>query len=169
MLPRALNNQGEIFKRMRVFNMAIESYEEGISVLDIRTVKRFGYLYTNMAECHTRKGDVEEGRINLEKAQEILKDSEDKYAIACMWFVTGLLEGACGQTEEAREWLEKAEKRMDELGVPYDLGVIRHELARLHLKTGNEKEARDMADKAIEVLKKAGAVDLVEEVKELVK
>ena len=109
------------------------------------------------------------GKINLEKAQEVLKDSEDKYAVACMWYVTGLLEGARGRTEKAMEWLEKAEKRMEELGVAYDLGVIRQELAQLYLKSGKEKEARDTADKAIEDLQKAGAVDLVEELKELVK
>jgi tetratricopeptide (TPR) repeat protein len=168
-LARALNNQGEIFKRMGSFKMAIESYEEGVSVLDGRTVKRFGYLYTNMAECYTRMGDLEEGKISLDKAQVVLENSEDAYAVTCMWFVTGLLEGARGRTEIAREWLEKAEKRMEELGVAYDLGVIRQELVRLLLKAGNKDKARDMSEKAIGVLKKAGAVDLVEEVKELVR
>lgn len=168
-LTRALNNQGEIFKRMGTFNMAIKSYEEGISLLDSRTVKRLGYLYTNLAECNIRTGDLEDGRINLEKAQYVLKDSEDAYAVTCMWYVAGLLEGARGRTEQARELLEKAERRMNELGVAYDLGVIRQELVRLHLKIGNKNEARDMADKAIEVLKKAGAVDLVDEIKEMVK
>jgi tetratricopeptide (TPR) repeat protein len=167
-LARALNNQGEIFKRMRVYNMAIESYEEGISVLDSRTVKRFGYLYTNMAECYTRRGDLEKARRALDKAQEVLRGSEDAYAVACMWYVTGLLEGACDRPEEARGWLEKAESKMDELGVAYDLGVIRQELVRLHVKAGREAEAREMASKAIQVLNKAGAVDLVEEVRELV-
>ena len=41
-----------------------------------------------------RMGNLEYGKIDLEKAQEVLKDSEDKYAVACMWYVTGLLEGA---------------------------------------------------------------------------
>lgn len=168
-LARALNNRGEIFKRMQVYNMAIESYKEGISVLDTSTVKRFGYLYTNMAECQIRMGYLEEAKISLEKAQEVLKDSEDAYAVACMWFVAGLLDGAHDRTDIAMEWFEMAEKRMEELGVAYDLGIIRKEFARLLKNAGNEKEAMEMALKAMEALGKAGAMDLVEEIKGMMK
>jgi tetratricopeptide (TPR) repeat protein len=166
-LARALNNQGEIFKRMGSYNMAIESYEEGISVLDSHTVKRFGYLYTNLAECRTRMGALEDARTALERAGEVLRGSEDNYALACMWYVTGLLKGAMDLPDESREWLERAEAKMEDLGVAYDLGVVRHELVRHHLKAGSEAKAKEMAEKAIYILQKAGAVDLVEETRRL--
>jgi len=168
-LARALNNQGEIFKRMESYKMAIESYEEGIALLDGRTVKRFGYLYTNLAECHIRLGNLEDAGIDLAKAREVLKDSEDRYAVACMMYVQGLLEAAKSRPEAAIELLRQAEGQMQELGVAYDLGTIRLELTRQLIQVGEKEEARKTADMAIEVLKKAGAVDLVEELKELLK
>ena len=167
-LARAFNNQGEVYKRMKDYDKAIESYNEGLSLLDNGTVKRFGYLYTNMAECQARKGDLEDAEISLEKAQDFLQNSEDKYVIACMWYVKGLLEDAHGNNKKGQEWLRKAEKRMEELAAPYDLGVIRQELARLYMKSGDKEQAAEMANKAIGALEKAGAKDLVDEVRELV-
>ena len=153
---------------MRDYDKAIESYEEGLSVLEAGTVKRVGYLYTNMAECQTKKGNLEGAETSLEKAQKILEHSEDKYAIACMWYVKGLVENAQNRTENGLEWLLKAENRMAELGVPYDLGVIRMELVRHYMKSGDRDRAVEMANEAIAVLEKAGAKDLVEEVREMV-
>ncbi|MDO9537959.1 MAG: hypothetical protein Q7J68_06540 [Thermoplasmata archaeon] len=158
-----------MYKRMRDYDKAIESYLEGLSVIGSGTVKRVGYLYTNMAECQARKGDLEDAEASLEKASEILDHSEDKYAIACMLYVRGLLEDAQDRTNTGLEYLKKADKRMNELGVPYDLGVIRLELVRLYLKSGDREKAVEMASKAIESLEKAGAKDLVEEIRELIK
>ncbi len=166
-LARAYNNQGEIYKRMKDYDKAIESYEEGLSMLDDGTVKRFGYLYTNMAECQTRKGEIESAEASLAKAKEHLVNSEDKYVIACMWYVTGLLEYASGNKDKGLEWLHKAEKRMEELEVPYDLGVVRGELAQLYLESGDKEHASEMANKAINALKKTGAKDLVDEVRKI--
>lgn len=166
-LARALNNQGEIYKRMREYDRAIESYEMGMAVLESGTVKRFGYLYTNMSECQTRKGDLVGAEASLEKARQFLDGSEDRYAVACMWFATGLLAGAKGDVGKGVEWLEKAEKRMDELGVPYDLGNIRLELARLLMRSGREEAAAEMVVKATAALQKAGAKDLIKEASEL--
>ena len=167
-LARALNNQGEVYKRMKNYDKAIESYQEGISVIDNRIVKRFGYLYTNMAECQTRKGDLEDAEASLEKAQDFLQNSEDKYAIACMWYVKGMLDNAQDKTPGGQEWLLKAEKRMEDLGVPYDLGVIRLELVRHYMNLEDASLASEMASKAIEALEKAGANDLVDEVREII-
>ena len=167
-LARAFNNQGEIYKRMKDYDKAIESYQEGLAIADEGTVKRFGYLYTNMAECQTRKGDLKEAKANLEKAMEYLKNSEDKYVIACMWYARGLLEDANGNNEKGQKWLLKAEKRMEELAAPYDLGVIRWELAKLYKKSGDNEQASEMAEMSIKALKKTGAEDLVDEVKKLV-
>jgi len=167
-LARAYNNQGEVYKRMKNYDKAIESYKEGLTFLADGTVKRFGYLYTNMAECQARQGDIKIAETTLNKAKEYLVNSEDKYVIACMWYVTGLLEHANGNNEKGLEWLHKAEKRMEELEVPYDLGVVRGELARLYLESGDKEQASEMANKAIRDLEKAGAKDLVEEIRELV-
>jgi tetratricopeptide (TPR) repeat protein len=165
-LARALNNQGEIYKRMRDYDRAIASYEEGLSVAGPGTVKRVGYLYTNMAECQTRKGNLEGAEASLEKARKILDKSEDKYAIACLWYVRGLLENA--KSGNGLESLLEAEKRMAELGVPYDLGVIRLELVRHYMKSGDKDKATETAEKAIEVLEKAGTRDLAEEVRHMI-
>ena len=167
-LARALNNQGEIYKRMKDYDKAIESYEEGLSILSDGTVKRFGYLYTNMAECQVRKGDIEIAKVNLDKAKEYLKNSEDKYVVACMWYVCGLLEDANDNPEKALEWLQKAEKRMEDLSAKYDLGVIQRELVSHYVNVGDKDQASTMAKKAIESLEKAGAKDLVDEVRELI-
>ncbi len=167
-MARALNNQGEVYKRMHDFDKAIETYEEGVSVVG-KDVKRLGYLYTNLAECHARKGELDVAEEEFAKAREVLKDSEDKYAVACTWFVRGLLEDAHGRTDNGMEWLVKAERRMEHLGVPYDLGVFRYELAQVYLKMGRVDLAVDMIHKAIDVLTRAGSKDLVDDVKELVK
>ena len=167
-LARALNNQGEIYKRMKEYDKAIKSYQEGLSVLSGGTVKRFGYLYTNMAECQTRKGGIELAEENLNKAREYLLNSEDKYVVACMWYVSGLLEDAKGNTDKGLEWLQKAEKRMEDLSSQYDLGVIQYELVSHYVKSGDKDQASVMAKEAIESLEKAGAKNLADEVRELV-
>ena len=167
-LARALNNQGEIYKRMKNYDKAIESYEEGLSVLSGGTVKRFGYLYTNMAECQARKGDIELAEESLSKAREYLKNSEDKYVVACMWYVSGLLEDAKGNSDKGLEWLQKAEKRMEDLSSQYDLGVIQQELVGHYVNSGDRDQASVMAEKAIQSLEKAGAKNLADEVREII-
>ncbi|MCK5309244.1 MAG: tetratricopeptide repeat protein [Thermoplasmata archaeon] len=167
-LARALNNQGEIYKRMQEYDKAIESYQEGLSVFDDGTAKRLGYLYTNMAECQARKGVMKDAKISLDKAIKFLEGSEDKYAVGCMWYVRGLLEDANDNTKKGEEWLLKAEGRMVELEVTYDLGIIRKELASLYTKSGQDEPAADMANKAIQALEKAGAKNLADEVRKMV-
>ena len=167
-LARALNNQGEIYKRMQEYDKAIESYQEGLSVFDDGTAKRLGYLYTNMAECQARQGVMKDAKISLDKAIKFLEGSEDKYAVGCMWYVRGLLEDANDNTKKGEEWLLKAEGRMVELEVTYDLGIIRKELASLYTKSGQDEPAADMANKAIQALEKAGAKNLADEVRKMV-
>ena len=167
-LARAYNNQGEIYKRMKDYDKAIESYEEGLSMLAGGTVKRFGYLYTNMAECQIRKGDIKSAKDSLDKAKEYLENSEDKYVVACMWYVSGLMDDANGNTEKGLEWLQKAEKRMEELAAPYDIGVVRRDITRLYMKSGDKEQASEMANKAIKALEKSDVKDLIEEIKEII-
>ena len=167
-LARAYNNQGEVYKRMKDYDKAIESYNEGLTFLVEGTVKRFGYLYTNMAECQVRKGDLEAAKASLDKARENLVNSEDKYVVACMWYVTGLLEDAKGNTDNGLEWLQKAEKRMEDLSAQYDLGVIQYELVNHYVKSGDKDQASGMAKKATESLEKASAKNLADEVREIV-
>lgn len=166
-LARALNNQGEIFKRMKDYDKAIESYNEGLSLLAEGTVKRFGYLYTNMAECQARKGDIETAMITLKNAKKNLVNSEDKYVVACMWYVTGMLEHETGNNDKGLEWLRKAENRMKELNVPHDLGVVRGEIARLYVKIGEKENASEMVSLALKDLENIGAKDLVKEINDI--
>ncbi len=168
-LARALNNQGEIYKRMKQFDNAIISYQEGISILDSGKERQLGYLLTNLAECQIRKGDISAAQASLDNAKVILEGSEDKFAVACMWVVTGLIEVANDRPEEGIEWIRRAERRMESLKMVYDLGVIQYELASIYMKIGRVDLAVMNIHKAIDVLTKAGSKDLVEGVKDIVR
>ena len=62
----------------------------------------------------------------------------------------------------------KGRKRMGDLSAKYDLGVIQRELVSHYINAGDKDQASTMAKKAIESLEKAGAKDLVDEVRELI-
>ncbi|MCK4266000.1 MAG: tetratricopeptide repeat protein [Thermoplasmata archaeon] len=168
-LARSLNNQGEIYKRMKKYDRAIEAYKEGITILGERKDHRLEYLFTNIAECQARLGRKKEAESSARKAEDALKGSEDKYVIACLWFVKGLIEENHGKPETARSLFRKAEKRMAELAIPYELGNIRYELACNYLKNGNEKIAQQFLRGAIEAYEEAGSVELIKETQKLLK
>lgn len=159
-IAQMYNNQGEYLKRMKEFERAIESYEKGLSMLAEQNTREAGYMLTNLAECQARVGLEKEAGDTLEKAEKVLKGSEDKYAVACLWFVKGLFEELQGNIDRAQDIFRKAEKRMSDLDIPYDTGIIQFELAKSYQNDGNVAAAEQMMYKAQESFKKSGSLGL---------
>jgi tetratricopeptide (TPR) repeat protein len=124
-LAMVLNNRGEIYKSQGEYEKALECYNEGLgSVGKKAAIHELAYFYPNIAECHARLGQIALAKKAIEKAEKTMKASEDKYAVAYLWMIKGIVEFQDGNRDAALDWLSKAEKRMVSLNVPYDTGII---------------------------------------------
>ena len=119
------------------------------------------YLYPNKAECHVHLGQIEEAKATIEKADRALKGSEDKYAVAYLWMIKGMVEGLEGNVEKAVEWLTKAEKRMTSLKVSYDTGLVAFEFGCTLIQCGRKSEGVYKLKRALELFKEDGSKGMI--------
>jgi tetratricopeptide (TPR) repeat protein len=112
---------------------------------------------TNLAESSIKLGDLAKARKHAEKAVKAFEGMEDKYALANLDMVWGLVHSCAGKDAEADASFEKARAAMAELGIPYDTGVIQLEHGRALAKRGDAERAKAAIKSAIRSFVEAGA------------
>ncbi|MFH0816077.1 MAG: tetratricopeptide repeat protein [Methanobacteriota archaeon] len=162
-IARLLNNSGETYKVMGEYKRALEFFDKCVKVAERSGNKRtLGYAMTNMAESSIRLGDVTKARKHAAKAEEAFKGMEDRYALANLTMVWGLILEAEGTHAEADEKFAKAGALMTELEIPYDTGVIRLEHGRALARRGDAAGAKLSLKAAVRSFTEAGATGMRE-------
>ena len=157
-VARVMNNLGETYRSVEEYHKAIDIYKEGLKLMEDNPNKReLGYYHANMAECKLKIGELKDADNFISKAEEILKNSEDKYAVASFLRIKACIDYDNGRVDEAWVEFQKAENKMIELNIPYDTGLTRIEYARYLKKAENIQESKAMYHKAIEALQEANA------------
>ena len=168
-LAMALNNRGEIYKTMGDYDKALENYKKGLDALGKKVANReLSYFYPNIAECHIRLGQGSEAKNIIEKAEKVMKNSEDKYAVTCLWMVKGMSESLDGHEDEALNWLGKAEKRMASLNAQFDTGIITFEHALTLIKFGHNYDGKMKLESALTYFEEANSKHMIEKTKMLI-
>ncbi len=168
-LAMALNNRGEIYKTMGDYDKALENYKEGLGTLGKKVANReLSYFYPNIAECHIRLNQGPEAKEIIEKAEKVMKGSEDKYAVACLWMVKGMSENLDEHEDEALNWLSKAEKRMASLNAQFDTGIIALEHALTLIKYGHEYDGKMKLESALAYFEESNSKHMIEKTKSLI-
>lgn len=169
-LAMALNNRGEIYKTMGDYDKALENYKKGLDALGKKVATReLSYFYPNIAECHIRLNQGPEAKEIIEKAETVMKGSEDKYAVACLWMVKGMMENLDGNEDESLNWLHKSEKRMASLNAQFDTGMIALEHAMALIKYGHEYDGKMKLESALVYFEEANSKHMMEKTKMLMK
>jgi tetratricopeptide (TPR) repeat protein len=162
-LAMVLNNRGEIYKSQGEYEKALGCYNEGLgSVGKKAAIHELAYFYPNIAECHARLGQIALAKKAIEKAEKTMKDSEDKYAVAYLWMIKGIVEYQDGNHDAALDWLGKAEKRMVSLKVPYDAGIITLEHAITLINCGDKYPGLMKLEKALAYFKEADSKHMMD-------
>jgi len=162
-IARLFNNSGETYKVMGDYKRAIELFDNCVKVAERSGNKRtLGYAMTNLAESTARLGDTAKAVKYAAKADEAFQGMEDKYALANLAMVWGLIHSVSGKHEEADESFVKAQTMMTELGIPYDTGVINLEHGRVQAKRGDSAGAKMSLKAAIHSFAEAGAAGMRE-------
>jgi len=167
-LGLAFNNRGEIYKALEEYEKALDSYKEGLDADENNIAINAAYVYPNMAECYVRLGQISEAKEAFEKAESQMKNSEDKYAVAYLWMVKGMIESLEGNEDEAIDWLFKAEKRMKSLNVPFDAGMIILEHSHVLTKYGHKFEGLMKMKEALTYFEQAKSELMIEKIKTLI-
>jgi tetratricopeptide (TPR) repeat protein len=157
-IARLLNNCGETYKVMGDTKKALEYFDNSVKVAERSGNKRtLGYAMTNLAESNIRLGDVAKARKHAAKAEEAFAGMEDRYAVANLSMVWGLIHEAGGKHAEADESFAKARTIMAELGIIYDTGVISLEHGLALAKRGDKAGASASLKAAVHSFTEADA------------
>ncbi len=157
-IARLLNNSGETYKMMGELKKALEYFDNSVKVAERSGNKRtMGYAMTNLAESSIRLGDVAKARKHAAKAEDAFAGMEDKYALANLSMVWGLIHESEGKHAEADASFEKGRSTMVELGIPYDTGVIALEHGRALAKRGDGAGAKIALTAAVHAFTAADA------------
>lgn len=165
----ALNNRGSIYKIIEEYEKSLDCYNEGLdSVGDNAAIHELAYFYPNIAECHALLGQASEAEEIIKKAEIDMKDSEDKYAVAYLWMVKGMVETLNGNEDLAINWLHKAEKRMKALNVSFDTGMIAIEHSKALTKFGYEYDGLAKLKEALAYFEEGNSKYMIEKTKKLI-
>lgn len=160
-MARILNNKGEVFKFTGDYPKAIETFQEGLDILvNTSNNRSLGYLYTNLAECQIRSGNISESKNSALKARNTVALSEDRYIKAQLSMVLGLIDYTEGNHDSAMRNIQEAEDAMMKLDIHFDLGVIQIEYARM-LKDSDKEGAILKYKSAIKSFKRAGSKEIM--------
>jgi tetratricopeptide (TPR) repeat protein len=166
-IARLLNNSGETYKVMGDYKRAVEYFDNCVKVGERSSNKRIlGYANTNLAEANIRLGDAAKAKKYAAKAETALQGMEDKYALANLSMVWGLIHSVAGKGAESDESFTKARDMMSELGIPYDTGVILLEHGRALAKRGDAAGAKEKLKAAVSLFGEAGAAGMQETAKQ---
>lgn len=162
-IARLFNNSGETYKVMGEHKKAQEFFEKSVKVAERTENKRIlGYAMTNMAESSIRLGDVVKAKKSAGKAAEAFAGMEDKYALANLAMVWGLIYDSEGNHAEADRSFTEAKAAMSELGIRYDTGVIQLEHGLALARRGDAQGAKVAMKSAVRSFVEAGATGMRE-------
>ncbi|MDG6220579.1 MAG: tetratricopeptide repeat protein [Candidatus Thermoplasmatota archaeon] len=165
-LARAHNNVGEVYKVLEDYGKASSHYRTCVEIASASGNKRSeAYGLVNGAECMAKEGMLAEASNMVERAQKVLKEMDEQYAMANLYFVRGLIGSKSGNQEDMDLWFKKAISKMEELETPYDTGVFAYEYARALEGFGRHEEARAMCQKAVQAFSGIGSSVLLERTK----
>jgi tetratricopeptide (TPR) repeat protein len=151
-LARAYNNLGEAYKGIENFESAARQYEECVKVSEKVHTKR-GALYglSNTAECYAFLGKTKEARAITKKVERILKEAPEKYIMAQIHYIKGLVSVAEREPRTATKEYEVAIRELNKMGSPpYDLGIVYFRLGEVLM----DLEQKDRADEAFHQARK---------------
>ncbi len=168
-LAMVLNNRGEIFKAMEDYEKALDSYNEGLKIMDKDiSAHELTYYYPNMAECYARLGNVRNAKAMITKAEQVTAKSEDKYAVAYFWMIKGVVEHLSGNDKAALDLMKRAGNRMNSLNVPYDTGIIALEYGKTLIECDYKGEGMIALERALGFFDEAGSNYMAAKVKKLI-
>ncbi|MDG6220192.1 MAG: tetratricopeptide repeat protein, partial [Candidatus Thermoplasmatota archaeon] len=149
-LARVYNNLGEVYKGLEDYASASDNYEKCVEVSKKVRSKR-GELYgmSNIAECQAFLGRVDEAKKIVAKVEALLKEAQEKYILAQVPFIYGIIAYQEKRYSSAPEQFEKAIENLHKMGAPpYDLGIVHYWLGMSLKATGKLDEAHCVFERA---------------------
>jgi len=149
-LARAHNNLGEVYKGIDEYETAAKQYEQCVKVAKkVKSVRGELYGLCNTAECYTFNGDTAKAKKLVKEIESILKRSKEKYILAQVPYIKGLIAHQEKEYERACDYYDKAVENLKKIGSPpYDVGIA-------YLRKGEALKAQSKPDRASDAFDRA--------------
>ncbi|MEM2900470.1 MAG: tetratricopeptide repeat protein, partial [Thermoplasmata archaeon] len=136
-LARVYNNVGETYKEQGLLEKAIEYYEKCIQTSEkSKNMILLAFGYQNCAEVYARLDRLDNAKEYADKAMLLGKKIEDKFLIAGVLGVYGIISRKRKEWESAERAFSEAISILDEINVPYYIAEKSQEMAYMFKDKG---------------------------------
>lgn len=155
-LARAYNNLGEVYKGIEDYTSASEQYEACVKVSrKVKSKRSELYGLSNAAECYAYIGRPDDARKMLTQVEKILKKTHERYIMAQIHYILGVIANVEKDYRSAVKEYEIAIDKMIKMGEPpYDMGLVFFRYGEALKALEDETEARQAFDRAESYFKK---------------
>jgi len=160
-LARSYSNLSDIYGKLDNWDLALEAAKSGIAIAKANGHRRSeGFSSLNCAEALIHKGVIDQAKAFIMEAQKAFIKSEDRYFVAALNYMLGMIQNKEGAHKLAAESLEISLDNLEETDPKYLFALVHQEFGAALAGLGDAKGAKAQYEQAI------AAWDAVPNVKE---
>lgn len=169
-LARVYNNLGVLKCRTGEFKKSIQYLSESIELYEKMGRPFFIWrTWCNISFCCSKLGQVKESLRAIERAEEVLKGSNDAVAFGTLQFEYGTLYAASEAWDRAESAYVNALDVFGRLGIPIMEAIVHEELGRMYALQDDMDRAKDHLFVAEDIYKKVKATGNIKRIGGLLK
>lgn len=149
-LARSYSNLSDVYGKLENWDKAVEAAKSGIAIAKANGHRRSeGFSSLNCAEALMRKGVLDQAKTFIMEAQDAFTKSEDRYFIAALNYMLGVLQNKEGEHRFAAESLETSFENLEETDPKILYAMVHQEWAGALAGLGDVPGAKNHYEEAI--------------------